>query len=166
MVRVQNAARPLFAHAKWIKPENLHLTLKFLGAIPPEKLPDISLAARQCAGRGQAFALSLGPILALPNVRHARVLSLGCSSPEPLLGLHAALDHIYMPLGFEAETRAFRPHITLARFAKPTAIELPAADSLFWENDTWPVTQLALVQSRPGTGGSLYTPVDVWPLGA
>jgi 2'-5' RNA ligase len=107
--------RELVPEASWMDEPRLHLTLKFLGEQPPERLDAISSAASAVAARHRALALELGTVGAFPNFRRARIVWMGVAQDPRLELLHHDVEVAYEALGFELEGRPFRPHLTLAR---------------------------------------------------
>ncbi len=100
---------------RWIEPEGYHLTLKFLGEVRPELLPHLEGAIDRVAGATVAFPLSIGGFGAFPTIRRPRVLWLGVDPSPALRCLKQDLEWGLASHGFERETRAFHPHITIGR---------------------------------------------------
>ncbi len=101
--------------ARWVRPEQLHITLRFLGNTPEERLPDVRSKLSQVAVPG--FSLSLtgpGVFPPLRGRKPARVLWLGLEPPTPLRALKSAIDAALGP-DPESAQRGFSPHLTLAR---------------------------------------------------
>lgn len=113
--------------ARWIPVANQHITLKFLGSTSEDRLSDVVSLCEQVAGRHAAAPLTLTELGVFPSRRRARVLWIGIDDPGGLLSsLAGALDRDLAEVGFAPEARAYSPHLTVARFKKPTAIhELP-----------------------------------------
>lgn len=112
---------------KWVAPENLHLTLRFLGDIKENELAEIFDALEETvAGTVPPFALEVFGFGAFPGWQHPRVVWAGCGDgAEEAISLAAAVEEACVDLGYEPERRQFRPHITLGR------VKLPAdADGL------------------------------------
>ena len=111
-------AQPLHAAApglRWVAPERVHLTVRFLGEQPLERFADIRDALDEATARHAEVPLALGGLGAFPNFRRARVVWLGVA-PDPRLELlHHDVEDACLRLGFEPEGRPFRPHVTLAR---------------------------------------------------
>jgi 2'-5' RNA ligase len=101
--------------AKWVRPEAMHVTLKFIGHTGDENLGPIrdALAAIRETQQGEMRFRGLG---FFPNARRPRVLWCGVEASPNVGPLAAAIDHALTPLGIPSETRAFTPHLTLARF--------------------------------------------------
>jgi 2'-5' RNA ligase len=101
---------------KWVAPDSIHITLKFLGNIVAEKVEAIGSAIEQaCAGTG-AFSLEMGELGGFPNLNQPRVLWVGLHGDiERVKSLQLNIDNSLVRLGFDKEKRGFTPHITLAR---------------------------------------------------
>jgi len=145
--------RNLPADVRWQHRADLHMTLHFLGQVDASLLgPLRELGAAEAAPR---FDLALEEI---GYWRRPQILWAGSSSvPGELPQLHARLGAGLHALGLATEARAFKPHVTLARKVRG-ALSIEPLSPL-----TWPVTELALVESRPGDG-PIYHPVGRWPL--
>lgn len=99
----------------WVQEPLLHLTLKFLGEEPEDRLADIRGTLGAVAARHADVLLELGGVGAFPNFRRARTVWVGVA-PQPRLELlHHDVEVAFGTLGFEVEGRPFRPHLTLAR---------------------------------------------------
>jgi len=113
--------RPLCKSARWVRPEGMHITLKFIGHVPAEKLDPIraALASVQSSApveirfRGMGF---------FPNERRPRVAWCGMEASPNLAQLAADIERGLEPLGIAREERAFVPHLTLARFESPRGV--------------------------------------------
>ena len=133
-----------------VAPDNLHLTLHFIGNVPRERLPQL----RQALGVPcRAFELRLDQPQLWP---HGIAVLTPQVIPDALLQLHAALGAVLRRLDLPTEARDFRPHVTFARHAQgatpPPA--MPAID--------WPVRGYALVEARPG-GAIDYRVLETYP---
>src|SRR5215469_11502423 len=105
--------KPRVHGARWVRPEGLHITLKFLGNVKDEKRGAIEGALNTM--RSPGFTLSLHNIGVFPTPKHPRVLWIGIDSGPELANLAAHADNVLSPLGFEPEKRPYTPHVTLAR---------------------------------------------------
>ncbi len=101
---------------RWVDPDNLHLTLKFLGQTPIEKVKRIvSALGNHLAGEG-SFTVEFEGLEAFPSTRRPRVLFVGVTrGREELSRLAARVDRALVPEGFEGEKRSSTPHLTLGR---------------------------------------------------
>jgi 2'-5' RNA ligase len=115
-MQVQQAFQTQSIPLRWIKPEHVHLTLKFLGNVEPEMVDRVAQVMGQ-ATRGQgAFPLLVRSLGCFPNLSRPRVLWMGLNDPAYALApLYQRLESELAPLGFSPEARPFRPHLTLAR---------------------------------------------------
>ncbi|MFL6437256.1 MAG: RNA 2',3'-cyclic phosphodiesterase [Terriglobales bacterium] len=106
--------KPMLADARWVRPEGLHITLKFLGNVKDERSKSIAQALRMV--QAPSLSLSVRSIGFFPNPRSPRVLWTGIEAGSELRALAQRVDEALTPLGFDREKRAFNPHVTLARF--------------------------------------------------
>ncbi|HEX4601387.1 MAG TPA: RNA 2',3'-cyclic phosphodiesterase [Gemmatimonadales bacterium] len=152
--------RALELPVKWVSPEGMHLTLKFLGEVAPERDAELGAALGRAAAGARAVALGLGGFGAFPDVARPRVVWAGVA-PEPALELLAhRVEQEFAPLGFPTEARAFHPHLTLgraARTARPRDFAtLPAALERLHFAETVLVETLDLMQSALQSHGAVY----------
>jgi 2'-5' RNA ligase len=99
----------------WVQDSQLHLTIKFLGDQPAERVDEIRSAIAQVAVRHRELTMELGGFGAFPNFRRARVVWMGVAQEPRLELLHHDVEVACDQLGVEMEGRPFRPHLTLAR---------------------------------------------------
>lgn len=146
--------RPLLA-ARWVRPENLHVTLAFLGDVADERLGALRAAADSVQASG--FTLSLD------TLEHWRKPQILCLSPfaaaPPLERLAADLSGRLRAAGFALDDRPFRAHLTLAR----SAAYVPA-DARLEQPILWPAGRFVLVASTQDHLGSHYAILRAWPL--
>jgi len=107
--------KPKSRGARWVQPENLHITLKFIGHVANEKLSPIQ-SELSSIPTAQPIELHFRGMGFFPNERHPRAFWCGVAGSPNLAELAADIDRALVPLGIEAETRPFTPHLTLARF--------------------------------------------------
>lgn len=100
---------------KWVDPDNMHLTLKFMGETPPEKLADIKHAIYQLGAVFPVFSIEIEDLGMYPNSKHPRVIWLGIKGENNLITLHNQLDQALNQIGIQPEKRPFSPHLTIAR---------------------------------------------------
>jgi 2'-5' RNA ligase len=144
----------------WVKPGNIHLTLKFLGDVDASSVEDISDQLAEAAVGIPPFELALTTIGAFPGTRNPRVLWVGIDVPDVLRDLKENIEDALDELGFEREDRPFRPHLTLCRVKSA-----PAGRKLGRAADNHPgipparfrVESIALVRSQLNPGGAKYT---------
>lgn len=139
---------------KWVRPENIHLTLRFLGDTDPEKLPALGAGLDQIAAQRAPIVLCLGQFGAFPNLRRARVLWVGLEEEgEHLHQLRRAVEHLSRSLGWERDTQEFKPHLTLGRVREGGIIpqEILAVPPLEFQAD-----RVELIESRLKPEGPEY----------
>ena len=101
---------------RWVRPEGIHLTLKFLGDTPLEKVENVKAALAQAAAEVGPFAFSLAGLGCFPSTRQPNVVWVGLQEPTgALTRLRDAVEAVVAPLGFPTENRPFKPHLTLGR---------------------------------------------------
>jgi len=152
--------------ARWVRPAGIHLTLKFLGDVPAGQVDAITAGIREAAKPHAPFALQAEGLGVFPNPRRARVLWVGVGGEvEALRDLHASVEGQIVPLGYPAEERAFRGHLTLARVARNASrTEQEALGELAARCDlgllaSWQVDSVSLMRSQLKPGGAVYTRV-------
>lgn len=148
---------------RWVRGEALHVTLRFLGATDPARIPALVREVGARVAAAPAFELSLGAVQLFPSPRRPRVVALHVQPEAPLAALAQAVEAGAVAAGFAPETRAFRAHLTLGRIrdgaAPPAEGAPPPPPSPF------PVREAVLFESRLGAGGSTYLPLERLPLG-
>lgn len=169
IARATASARAAVPTVRWVRPDRLHLTMKFLGERPDGEASGIAAAARGAIAGLPWVNASLHGAGAFPNFRRPRVVWLGMHPEEPLAAIARRLDAALVPLGVEAESRPFRAHVTLGRAAGA----MPPVAAMALERDLRQVTSrwelsvydIALMQSTLGPGGPTYRVLDTLPLG-
>ena len=103
--------------AKWVRPENIHLTLKFLGNINPADIDNIGGAMVDAVGEIKTFNLVAGGIGVFPGINRPRVIWVGLKGQIQLLfAMQRLLEDNLAALGYKKEKRPFKGHLTLGRF--------------------------------------------------
>ena len=105
------------ATISWVQPENMHLTLKFLGDVPETETPDVCRCVANAAAQIEPFEIVFRGAGAFPSASHPRSLWIGVENgAEYLLELQAAIEEaLHKELGFAKEHRRFQPHLTVGR---------------------------------------------------
>jgi 2'-5' RNA ligase len=158
---LQARLRPRLGGMRLVRPEGIHLTLRFLGDTSPAQVetmrPLLAAAASACPA-GEARVAGLGTF---PERGSPRVLWLGLEVPPPVLDLQRACERAARTAAFEREERPFRAHLTLGRWRERAARpDLPPADLGTTRLDT-----LVLLRSDLRSGGAVYAPLARFPLG-
>jgi len=156
------------ARMRWVRPELMHITLKFLGDIDPNQIIEYQSFAQSAANKSQPFQLRLNKLGAFPNFDKPRVIWAGASNvPDALNQLHATLDQQLETFGFRRE-KLYTPHVTLGRVKESdknllsTLAELVQSTSM--RPSAFKVNGITLMGSVLGSGGPSYTPVFQVPL--
>ena len=157
---------------KWVDPGGIHLTLKFLGNIPAERVTEITEAMEKAAQGISSFHLEISGLGAFPSLRQARVFWVGIGGEmDKLSKLQQNIDSALAALGFAKEERPFVPHLTLARLKEGVS---PPERRSFGElvgsttfEDKYPVKVEAvrLMRSQLTPAGAIYTCLSVVGLG-
>jgi len=108
---------------RWVAPESIHLTLKFLGEIDSAGLPALTKSLLAEAGRQVPFEFHAGGLGAFPSLRRPRAVWVGLQAPPDLAALQASLEAATSPLGYLTEERAFSPHLTIGRVSQHASPE-------------------------------------------
>jgi 2'-5' RNA ligase len=123
LAKVQAELRLVFERARghelrmqWIKPEAIHLTLKFLGNVPEEQLPELQSVLDRVVQGHTRFLLMIDQLGVFPHLRLPRILWVGMAAgSQPLARLVADVESAFVARGYARETKPFTPHLTLAR---------------------------------------------------
>jgi 2'-5' RNA ligase len=164
-------ARGGLGSLRWVRPEGIHLTLKFLGEVGRHLLSDLDAAMTDAGGGRAPFELRLSGLGSFGGRRGARVLWAGIDGDlQALSALQTDLDASLSELGFAREQRPFSPHLTLARVPDMAPSDVGARIVTALRTATLPVlppfevTQISLIRSQLGPGGARYTPLLHVPL--
>jgi RNA 2',3'-cyclic 3'-phosphodiesterase len=108
----------------WVRPEGVHLTLKFLGDVEEPRVAHVEAALRRVAAAHAVVRVAIGGVGAFPSLARPRVVWAGVEASPRLELLQHDVEAACAALGFEVEGRAFRPHVTLGR-VRPNASAEP-----------------------------------------
>ena len=149
---------------RWTKPENVHLTLKFLGEVHDEALESICGALKRACSGHAPFDARLEGVGAFPSPRRARVVWAGVGEgSEEISALAASVESALEPVGFRREGHRYVPHATLGRArGRPVGIDLP--DKGILETPVFRVVSVELTKSTLTPGGSIYETVETFAL--
>ncbi len=154
---------------KWVAPENMHLTLKFLGEVEEKRIGEIKRRLALLCERHRTFSLSLRGTGAFPGLKYPRVLWVGIDAPEELTHIFQDIEASLSEMGFEKETRRFSPHLTLGRVRDARTIDLTIKGlSTFKESffGTIEVHDIVLMQSTLKPTGPEYSKLHVFTIGS
>jgi 2'-5' RNA ligase len=169
------AVRGFAPDVRWVKPESLHITLKFIGEW--QRLANLK---QELTGlRGEPVDITFGGTGFFPSARAARVFWIGVEAPPQLETLARSIDSATAKLGIESEKRAFTPHLTLARSGsgRPQRMSGDRNTSLFQRLQnrlatmpaaafgTMTAREFFLFESKLSPKGAQYTKLERFPLG-
>ncbi len=158
------------SHLRWVRPQGIHLTLKFLGETPAARVAAITEALASATSGQPGFRLALGASGTFGKRHSPRVLWLDVTGDvERLRGLQTAVENALVEIGFPSEDRGFSPHLTLARVPQPArpgtaeriaealcAVTPPQAE--------FDVREVVLMRSTLQPGGAVYERLAAFPL--
>lgn len=150
---------------RWVREENLHVTLRFLGNLAPARIPELVRRVRAETAQVAPFELRPGAVAPFPDARRPRVVALDLEPEAPLAALAGAVERGAQAAGFAAETRRFRGHCTLGRVplrGRFPAVTVPVTVPGF----TLDVTEAVLFRSDLERAGARHTPLERLPLAA
>ncbi len=164
LARVGSAAK--VRGASWVKAENLHITLAFLGDVEERRFMEVEDAAYAAAERcGPGLSLVARGLGAFPNEMRAKVLWAGLDGDVPaLMRLQSALATELRAADIAFDEKRFHPHITLARFRQPQPV--PVSSVRFQEFGEWQATEIQIIESHVQASGARYVVRADVPLGA
>jgi RNA 2',3'-cyclic 3'-phosphodiesterase len=143
---------------RWVNPENLHVTLKFIGEVAAESVPSIC-GALQTIRPVEPLTLAFRAVGFFPNARRPNVAWIGIEAPSGLSNLAAAVNRALAPLGIAPETKPFVPHLTVARF-KEASLPALQAEIEKWKDYSFghfTTAEIHLIESRLKSSGAEYT---------
>ena len=162
LAALQTELRRAGADVSWTIPENIHLTLKFVGEIDERRIVEVEKACVLSAAEFQPFALSLNGTGVFPNARQPRILWAGLSGEiGKVVEMNKRLDERLALIGFKREYKNFNPHLTIGRLKsnKKTSELLALADAHQLPALSFSVTEIVLMKSELHPAGSKYSPI-------
>jgi 2'-5' RNA ligase len=152
---------------RWVRPEGIHLTLKFFGYVYESDIANISHVVKNNVAKTKALMLNVRSVGAFPSVTRPRVLWLGIDGDtETLINLQMEIDAGLQDYGFKKEDRPFRPHLTLARIKEYKGLT-GLAETVKKNEDyiagSFTAGGLTLFKSDLKPTGAIYTKLDYFP---
>ncbi|MBI4529846.1 MAG: RNA 2',3'-cyclic phosphodiesterase [Deltaproteobacteria bacterium] len=155
------------AGIRWVRKENLHFTLKFLGPVEENRIAPIAQSLGDNLKAIPRFEISAKGIGVFPGIKRARILWVGLEG-EGLRPLAMTVERALEPLGFARESRAFSPHLTIGRWRNFDG----SPERLGEEIDRWKnhlmgktqVNEVVLFKSVLKSAGADYSPLEVFSL--
>jgi RNA 2',3'-cyclic 3'-phosphodiesterase len=155
---------------RWVKVENIHLTLKFLGEIPKADADRLKTNLESPVGCHLPFELSVEGIGVFPNLHRPRIVWTGVRDSSELIRLQDAVERITQEMGYAAEERKFSAHLTLGRVNQsinPQQLQLCSkviSNSSVGGMGSFIVKSIDIYRSDLNAGGSIYTRLHSIPL--
>ena len=172
--RLQSGLRERVAprSVRWVRPEGVHLTLKFLGDTPAGEVDEVKAALAIAASQIEPFTFYVGGLGCFPNSRRPRVVWVGIQEPTGRLArLREAIEDQVAPLGFPTERRSFHPHLTLGRVqgyankSEVREIGEVVATTITGTVDEVAVASVCYIKSDLKPTGAVYTRLSEAALG-
>ena len=148
------------ADVKWVEPQNLHLTLQFLGDVPENQIADVCSAVARGAEEVAPFTLEIRGAGAFPNLGKPRTLWLGAQDGmDQMTDLHDRITLALADLGFQDEERRFQTHLTIGRVKSTKNVSLLGPllrQHAEFSAGVFPVDKAIVFSSRLERGGPIY----------
>ncbi len=153
---------------RWVKPAQMHITLKFLGEITETQKNSLSDCIRSIAGTQTCFDAKLDGLGGFPSISNPKVLWVGIGQgAREVSALALAIERTSVSFGFKPEEKDFHPHVTLARIESSLIgrkVGEKAKNILLAQPPTWQVAGVNFYRSTLGAGGSRYEFLEEFPL--
>ena len=160
-VALQGVLARTGTEVKWVEPENLHVTLLFLGEADDREVAKVCRIVADSAARLPAFLMKVETVGCFPNPHRPRILWVGVGEgAQPLCALHDALEIPLKELGYRREERRYTPHITLGRVRSDRPTEKLAAalaKHAGWRGGETTVREVLVMSSELTAQGPVYT---------
>ncbi len=156
---------------RWVPPENIHLTLKFLGDVSVRNLDLLAKMIQVEAAERRPFEFSVGGLGAFPGTNNPRVIWVGVEAPSELKSLQRGIETAASRLGYAEERREFRPHLTLGRVSRnANSRQMGKLRDVLRQSEVGflgvaQVYHVHLFRSELRPEGSVYTRLYTAPLG-
>ena len=165
---IQNKLKSSASDIRWAKADSIHLTLKFLGTIAEEQIPEISDSIESCCTTSAPFTLTVNTLGAFPGDKNPRVIWIGTEDGTgTLVSLQQCVEKKLSTIGFKEEKRAFSPHLTLGRIKSPKGkrdLMQRVAEHKNCECGTLDVQEICLFKSDLKPGGAVHTKLKTFQL--
>jgi 2'-5' RNA ligase len=168
--RIQGALQEHSAGVRWVRPEGIHLTLKFLGEVAPHRIEEVVRKTEEAIEGVGPFQVGIRGGGGFPSARNPRVIWIGVEDPKGILKkLQARVEAGMEKLGFTREGRAYTPHLTVGRLrsGKGRGTVAQALDAIRASDlGSMEVREVCLFRSHLKPTGAEYTKLGSFPLEA
>jgi 2'-5' RNA ligase len=160
--KVQQSLNAPGGAVRWIDPQHLHLTLRFLGNVPTDRMDELSAALRHACARAAPFHVALEGAGCFPNPKNPRVVWIGIQGDlEPLRKLQEQIARETKSFGDTCDERAFQPHLTIGRVKASGLAGRKAVQAIEFVGvprlGVWTVQNVLLLRSELSPDGARYT---------
>lgn len=165
---LQQTLRQQNAKISWVKPSNIHLTVKFLGDVGASRIQSACSAVERAASVSRSFEIEVGGAGCFPSKKSPRVFWVGLTAvPSVLTQLHALIDEELAREGFHRDARKFSPHLTIGRVRSPENAGLVAETLIAtgFDPETFQAGEVIVMRSDLNPAGSIYSPLFKQQLG-
>ncbi len=148
------------AKISWVKPSNVHITLKFLGEVSSEKIPEIYDSLVRCVMGKKPFEIEVTGTGGFPNLKRPRIIWVGLKKgSEELKNLAASIDNELRKIGFQKEKREFKPHLTIGRVKYIDDIDrfVKKMNSEEFKGGIFTAEEILIMRSELKPTGAVYT---------
>jgi 2'-5' RNA ligase len=159
---LQNPLRKINLDVSWVKPANVHATLKFLGEVPEDKIEKVFEGTKNALGGMRGFRLSLKDLGCFPHLKRPRVIWVGVEKGKEELSLMAKkIEEEMERIGFPKEYRDFSPHLTIGRIKSPKNIErlTELIKNTNFQSQEIEIKEVVVMKSELHPLGAIYTPL-------
>ncbi|HEV3203129.1 MAG TPA: RNA 2',3'-cyclic phosphodiesterase [Gemmataceae bacterium] len=168
-VALQEILARASTEVKWVEPENLHVTLLFLGEVEDREVARVCKIVADCAQNERAFPMTVATVGCFPNPHRPRIVWIGIGEgAQALCRIHDAMELPLLELGYRREERRYTPHITLGRVKSdrpPDQFSSALAKKAGWQGGDITVTEILIMSSELTPQGPKYTILGRAPLG-
>lgn len=164
LISLQEQLKKAEAQVKWVKPDSIHLTLKFMGNVPRNKIISVTKIIKEIAHKKEWFEISLDTLGAFPSIKKPRVIWVGLRDPQKRMKqLAQELDRRLFSIGLPKEEKEFVPHLTLGRVKKldnrDKLVEIMSSLKVVFAGKML-VTKINLMKSQLTPAGPIYSVIS------
>src|SRR5574341_632187 len=159
--QLQSVLKKTKADVSWVKPENVHITLKFLGEVKEEKIDEVYQATEKSINGIKAFKVNLQGLGGFPNLRRPRVIWIGVEKGKEVLAeIYPKVEEEFFKIGFPKENRGFTPHLTIGRVKSPKNLDSLAGEinRTAFQTEEFEIKEVVVMKSTLLPTGAVYTP--------
>lgn len=160
IAKLQAELRKHGADVKWVRPESIHMTLKFLGDVEETRMEEIGEAVEKAVERIHPFTVSVNGTGTFPNDQRPRVLWVGVDQGnEELVDMAKKIEDSLSVLGFKKEGRRYSAHLTMGRVRSPRRIgeTVDAIHALGFSGGAFRIEEVCVMKSDLKSTGAVYT---------